>query len=437
MVGQTKPTSLGRKRLIGFLLNLLAAAGLILAGIGFGDFGNPRPEPVQAQAITWPTLSLQRVGSGFVNPVHITHSGDSRLFVVQQNGQVYILQNGVKSTVPFLDIQSRVSSGGERGLLSLAFPPGYPQKGYIYTNYTDLNGDTVVSRFPVSADPNRADADGEVIVLRVPQPYANHNGGQIAFGPDGYLYIGMGDGGGGGDPGNRAQNPAELLGKLLRIDVEGPGCVTNPPKTPRNYCIPAGNPFAANGAYQPEIWAVGLRNPWRFSFDRLTGDLYIGDVGELTREEVDFQPASSSGGENYGWNILEGSLCFPLSTACTPPPGYSAPVAEYGHFDTGVNGCSVTGGFVYRGPIFLMTGVYIYGDLCTGNIHGLQHEGSWQSTLLAEAPFWISTFGEDATGYLYVADYLGGGIYLIVSELDLSQLTQKNYFPVAHRGTTR
>jgi glucose/arabinose dehydrogenase len=415
-----------------YVIQALVAAGLALAGLGLG-FSGPRQalEAVQAQAVVWPGVTLEQVGSGFVNPVHITHAGDDRLFVVQQSGEVYILLNGVKMSVPFLDIHTRVSCCGERGLLSLAFPPGYAQKGYFYANYTDLNGDTVVSRFSLTADVNLADAGSEVVVLSVPQPFANHNGGQLAFGPDGYLYIGIGDGGSGGDPGNRAQDPAELLGKLLRIDVEGSGCVTDPPDTPRNYCIPADNPFVGSGNYQPEIWAEGLRNPWRFSFDRVTGDLYTADVGQGSREEVDFQPASSPGGENYGWNILEGSLCYPsLMTGCTPPARYSSPVAEYDHGAGPLSGCSIIGGFVFRGPTYRMTGVYIYGDLCTGKIYGLQNDGAWQSALLTTAPFSISSFGEDASGLLYVADYSSGGIYLLTSEVDLAQLTQKAYFPL-------
>ena len=223
--------------------------------------------------------------------------------MVEQGGRIRIIRNGVLEATPFLDITGRVSCCSERGLLSVAFPPGYAAKGHFYVNYTNKAGNTVVARYRLTTNPDVADPGSEQVVLTVPQPYANHNGGQLAFGPnDGYLYIGMGDGGSGGDPENRAQNPAELLGKLLRINVE-----TGNPNT---YTIPASNPFTQTAGYRPEIWALGLRNPWRFAFDRLTHDLYIADVGQDAYEEVDFQPAASTGGENYGWRIMEGLHCY-------------------------------------------------------------------------------------------------------------------------------
>lgn len=249
-------------------------------------------------AVDWPTLRFTQIVTNiFTAPTCITHAGDGsgRLFIVEQAGRIRIIQSNSVLTLPFLDIASRIATGGERGLLGLAFSPGFSTNGQCYVNYTRTNdGAIVVSRFQITADPNLADQNSEQVLLTVPQPFANHNGGQIAFGQDGYLYIGTGDGGSGGDPQNRAQNPSTLLGKILRIDVESG-------VTP--YAIPPDNPFVSAPPFGPEIWAWGLRNPWRFSFDRETGDLYIGDVGEGSREEINFQPAGSSGGQNYGWRL--------------------------------------------------------------------------------------------------------------------------------------
>lgn len=355
----------------------------------------PTPDP-------WPHVSLVPVVAGLSHPVQITHAGDGsgRIFAVEQAGRIRIIRDGVLRAPPFLDIADRVSCCGERGLLSAAFPPDYATKGHFYVNYTDAAGNTVVARYGLTADPDRADPAGAEIILTVAQPYANHNGGQLAFGPgDGYLYIGMGDGGSGGDPENRAQNPGELLGKLLRIDVES---------DIRPYGIPPGNPFTQTVGYRPEIWAVGLRNPWRFAFDRGTGDLYIGDVGQAQYEEVDYQPAASRGGENYGWRIMEGFHCY--NPAACAPNGLTLPIAEYDH---GL-GCSVTGGGVYRGADpGRMQGIYFYGDYCSGRIWGLRRAGGWQISQLYRAAFNISGFGEDEAGELYIADYAGGAIYRI------------------------
>jgi glucose/arabinose dehydrogenase len=353
---------------------------------------------------SWPTLALTPVVSGLSAPVHITHAGDGsgRLFVVEQAGRIRIVKNGALEPTPFLDITGRVSCCAMHGLLSVAFPSGYAQKGHFYVNYTDLAGNTVIARFALTADPDVADAASEQVVLPVGQPYPNHNGGQLAFGPnDGYLYIGMGDGGSGGDPENRAQNPAELLGKLLRIDVETGNPVT--------YTLPATNPFIGTPSYRGEIWALGLRNPWRFAFDRLTGDLYIGDVGQNLYEEIDFQAASSAGGENYGWRIMEGFHCYNAATCQTA--GLTLPVVEYDHSQ----GCSITGGGVYRGAQYgRMQGLYLYADFCSGRIWGLRRQGNtWQNRLLFDAPFSITTFGEDEAGESYVADYSGGVVYRI------------------------
>ena len=292
------------------------------------------------------SISLTKAVSGLSAPVHVTHAGDGsgRLFIVEQTGQIRIVRNGILEPAPFLNISDRVLFGGERGLLSVAFPAGFAQKGYFYVNYTqNLNpvGATIVSRFFITANPDIADPASEQILLTIAQPFANHNGGQLAFSPiDGFLYIGMGDGGSGGDPSNFAQNHAVLLGKMIRIDVETP--VT----FPATYNIPASNPFTQNQGSLPEIWSLGLRNPFRFSFDRLTGDLYIGDVGQNRFEEIDFRPAASLGGENYGWDIMEGLSCFneldfnnPLAN-CNQV-GLTLPVVVYEH---GQGDCSVTGG---------------------------------------------------------------------------------------------
>jgi glucose/arabinose dehydrogenase len=348
----------------------------------------------------WPQVSLVRVMKGLTLPVHVTHAGDGsgRLFIVEQAGRIRVASGGMLLPVPFLDIASRVGCCGERGLLSAAFPPGYGNRRYFYVDYTNASGNTVISRFRLTQDPDVADPGSEQIVLTIAQPYPNHNGGQLAFGPDGYLYVGMGDGGSAGDPQNNAQSPTSLLGKILRIDVESGAAP---------YAVPASNPFAGRAGYRGEIWALGLRNPWRFSFDRRTGDLYIADVGQNQYEEVDFQPAGSPGGENYGWRIMEAGHCS------NPNPcnqtGLVQPVFEYDHS----NGCSVTGGSVYRGALFpRMHGVYFFADYCSGGLWGLRREGSsWQSTKLLDSTFTVSTFGEDEAGNIYLPDYNAGDVY--------------------------
>ncbi len=363
-------------------------------------------KPVALQtAAELPTLAIASPIAGFTQPVAITHAADgsSRIFVVQQSGQIRIISNGAVLPTPFLDISARISTGGERGLLGLAFAPGYAGNGRFYVNYTNTAGSTVIARYTRNAaNPDLADAGSEQIVITIAQPFANHNGGQLAFGQDGFLYIGMGDGGSGGDPGNRAQNPNDLLGKLLRLNVEG--------GTPATYTVPANNPFVGQAGFRPEIWALGLRNPWRFSFDRQTGDLYLADVGQNAWEEVNFQLATSPGGENYGWRLMEGNHCFNPSTNC-PMAGLTIPVAEYSHS----LGCSVTGGYVYRGTVYpRMQGLYFYGDFCSGRIWSLSGlPGAFQNNLLLDTAISISSFGEDEAGNLYVADY-GGAIYSLV-----------------------
>ena len=390
--------------------------------------------PASAQnTLDLPEISLTPVASGLVRPVHITHAGDGseRLFITEQRGKIFILE-GELAAIPFLDIQDRVESpssggGNEEGLLSLAFPPDYAQKGYFYIYYTMRDGDNVISRFHLSSDPNIADPDSEEQILVLPHPlYRNHNGGQIAFGPDGYLYISTGDGGGGGDPLDNAQDPTSLNGKLLRIDVEMVFTTKDPlgwfdPFNERidyklrklgnegAYTIPADNPFIDNPEIRSEIWALGLRNPWRFSFDRQEGDLYIADVGQNRWEEINVQPAGSQGGHNYGWNIMEGEECYGADTCNTE--GLTRPVYTYPIFSS--SDCSISGGFAYRGvEIPALDGIYIFGDFCSGRIWGLQQDGdTWQSGLMANANFMINSFGEDEHGELYVADMMGGGIY--------------------------
>ncbi len=360
----------------------------------------------RAQGSTLPTLAISPFVSGVPSPIGITHAGDGsgRVFIIQQAGRIRVVKNNALLATPFLDISARVSCCGERGLLGLAFPPDYELKGYFYVNYTNTAGTTVISRFQKSAGSDDvADPSTEQILITIAQPFANHNGGHMAFGPtDGQLYVGMGDGGDGGDPGNRAQNPNELLGKMLRLDVE-----TGRPYT---YTVPANNPFVNTAGFRPEIWALGLRNPWRFSFDRLTADLYIGDVGQNNFEEIDFQPAASAGGENYGWRIMEGAHCFnPPGCSVT---GLTLPVFEYTHAE----GCSITGGYVYRGGTFpRMQGLYFYADYCNGRIWALSRNGSaWQSTLLLDTSINVSSFGEDEAGNLYVASHNSGEVFRVV-----------------------
>jgi glucose/arabinose dehydrogenase len=344
------------------------------------------------------------VVAGLSLPVDVQNAGDGsgRLFVVEKRGRIRIVQGGRLLADPFLDIRARVDSRGtEQGLLGLAFHPGYASNGLFFVNYIDLRGDTVVASFRVSADdPNRADPASEVDIINVHQPYANHNGGGLAFGPDGYLYIGLGDGGSAGDPLRNGQNLKTMLGKMLRINVDA--------GVP--FSVPPDNPFATRGGL-PEIWAYGLRNPWRFSFDRLTGDLYIGDVGQNTWEEVDFVPARTPGGLNFGWSFYEGMHSYQDQ----PPANasFTFPVAEYVHD----YGCSVTGGYVYRGsalPEF--RGVYLYGDYCTGTVWGLIHSGAdaWQTQDLFATGATITTFGEDEGGEIYLIDYNSGTLDRLV-----------------------
>ena len=341
---------------------------------------------------------LEPVVTGLRGPVVIANANDDRLFVVEQAGRIRVVVDGALVAEPFLDIADRVASGGERGLLGLAFPVDHATKGRFYVYYTDRQGDTVVSRFVTGPDPNRADPGSETILLTQDQPYSNHNGGQLAFGPDGYLYIGLGDGGGGGDPDGNGQDLGTFLGKLLRIDVSGD-----------TYTVPSDNPFVDQGGARPEIWAYGLRNPWRFGFDRTTGDLYIADVGQNALEEVNFQPAASAGGENYGWNVMEGDRCYQPRDGCDQT-GVVLPVLSYPH--GGDWGSSISGGYVYRGSAApALAGRYVFADYVSGRIWTAAAADGWNVEPLLESGFNISTFGEDAAGELYVADHRNGTIY--------------------------
>ena len=347
-------------------------------------------------------LRLEPVASGLAAPIGVTNAGDGsgRLFVIEKAGRVRIVRGGEVVAQPFLDITRLVgSSESEQGLLGLVFHPRYRDNGLFFVNYTNRQGDTVIARYRVSGDPDRADPGSALTVLGIDQPYANHNAGHLAFGPDGYLWIGMGDGGSGGDPQGNGQKPSTLLGKMLRLDVDGA----------EPYRVPPDNPFVGQTAYRPEIWARGLRNPWRYSFDRVTGDLYLADVGQNTWEEVNFTPAGSRGGLNYGWNIMEGTHCYSPSSGCNTA-GLTLPVTEYSH-DGG--NCSVTGGYVYRGAAYpRLWGAYLFGDFCSGRLWTLYHtaEGRWVRTEMLQAGHDIAAFGEDEAGEVYIVSLNRGSL---------------------------
>jgi glucose/arabinose dehydrogenase len=335
-------------------------------------------------------------------PLAIANAGDGsgRLFVAEQGGAVYILKNGSVTATPFLDISGQVSGGGEQGLLGLAFHPAFPADNRVFVDYTDGAGDTVVSSFRVDPGaPNVVIPGSEAIVLTVDQPYANHNGGAIEFGPDGYLYVALGDGGSGGDPENRAQNLSSLLGKILRLDVS--------PAT--GYSIPGGNPFVGKTGAD-EIWLYGLRNPFRFSFDRANGDLWIGDVGQNEWEEIDVARAGV-GGLNFGWKVMEGAHCFSPSSGCSTS-GKALPIVEYAH---DVGGCAVIGGHVYRGSAYpVLKGGYVFSDECSGLVWAVKATATGPQALVqvAGTSGGIAGYGEDEAGELYAAD-LGGQVYRV------------------------
>jgi len=375
-------------------------------------------EPVPAQ--NWPQISFGQPIGGFTHPTHLASArdGSGRLFVLEQPGRIRIVKNGALLATPFLDITGRLGTVvGSKGLLSVAFPLDYASKQHFYVNYVDSSGDLVVARYRVTSNLDVADANSEEIVLNS-GPYPDHWGGELAFGPlDGYLYFGFGTGSGSGAD-NLGQDLSVLRGKILRIDVE----LGNP----ATYTIPPSNPYVTTANARREIWALGVRNPWSSSFDLQTGDYYIADVGEGSREEVDFQPAGSAGGANYGWNIMEGSLCYDPPTNCDST-GLTLPVTEYDH----TLGCDISGGTVYRGARYpSFQGIYFYGDFCSGRLWGLQKtNGVWQSALLFDTTLSIIGFNEDESGQLWVSDYNSGAVYAIVegppTPIDLS-LTQND-----------
>ena len=342
------------------------------------------------------SISLEPIITrGLVQPLFVTHAYDDRLFIVEQAGTIRIFQDGALLDTPFLDILDPVgSNSNEQGLLGMAFHPNYPENGTFFLNYTDVDGRTTIARYQVSDDPNIADAASEQILLTVPQPFANHNGGMIAFGHDGYLYVGLGDGGSQADPEGHGQNPATLLGSILRLDVDS---------DEGSYTIPADNPFINDPNGRPEVWAFGFRNPWRFSFDKLTGDIFIADVGQNKWEEVSWQAFGNRSGQNYGWNLMEGNHCFRDNCIAGE---FTPAIFEYDHD----HGCSISGGYIYRGQQFpSLTGNYFVGDFCSGTIWSVfqQPDGNWQSAIILESDLPITSFGEDANGELYVVARTG------------------------------
>lgn len=379
--------------------------------------------PVFTFSINAQTISLQSFATGFSSPVEIAHpENDTRLFVVQQRGLIRILNsNGTINSTPFLSLVGTVSSSGsERGLLGLAFHPNYATNGFFYVNYTRLSdGATVIARYSVSADPNVANTTG-TILMTINQPFSNHNGGCIKFGPDGYLYIGMGDGGSAGDPGNRAQNTTENLGKMLRIDVDS----ASP------YGIPSSNPFVGV-AGNDEIWSIGMRNPWKFSFNRLNGDLWIADVGQNAVEEINkiISPLPNTG-LNFGWNCFEGTATYPGTGPCPTFASTVAPFTQYTHAAT--SGCSITGGYFYTGNTYPnFANNYFFADYCNNKIGMANTSGviTWTAALTGGG---FTTFGEDANGELYIASSSNGTVYKIIdSSLGLNDFNKNglSFYP--------
>jgi glucose/arabinose dehydrogenase len=358
----------------------------------------------RAQGTAAPAIGFEPVFTGLNRPVDYidVNDGSGRFFIVEQDGRILVSVGGELLETPLLDISSMVSTSNEQGLLSIALDPGFADNGRVFVSYTDTAGDSQIVRYTVSErDANQLDADSASTILSLDQPYDNHNGGNILFGPDGYLYLGFGDGGSQGDPDQRAQNPSILFAKILRIDVAG---------DQEPYGIPADNPFVIDAGFAPETFAWGFRNPWRFSFDRETGDLWIGDVGQNTIEEIDLIPSGTSG-QNFGWSTMEGNECYGAESC--DETGLTLPVDQYTHDD----GCSVTGGYVYRGSAIPdLVGTYLFADYCTGYLWGLlpNGDGSYTATDLLETGYNPSSFAQDASGELYLLD-LGGAIYRIVA----------------------
>lgn len=361
-------------------------------------------------------LAAELIASGLDSPVHVAAPplDPRRLFIVEQPGRILLVRDGALQPTPFLDISGKVLSGGERGLLSIAFDPAYEQNGRLFVNYTRKpDGDTVVARYQASTD-DVADATSETVLFTIDQPFSNHNGGQIAFGADGYLYVGMGDGGSGGDPLEAAQDDTQMLGKMLRVDV----AVSSSPY----WAVPPSNPNPGAPGLRALIWAKGLRNPWRFSFDRANDDLYIGDVGQNSTEEIDYTPAPRAGALNYGWDVFEGAVCYepaPDPVCPSPPIGFTFPLYTYSH----AAGCSVTGGFVYRGCALPdLHGAYFYSDYCAGWIRTFDVVGGVAANQTDRSAELVShgygtgntaSFGEDARGELYIVN-LDGSVWKLV-----------------------
>jgi glucose/arabinose dehydrogenase len=394
------------------------AAAVLMAGLVPGAVAAPAPDPAAPPMTMTPaapsaaSVKLTAVATGLSSPVFVTspNDGTHRLFIVQKTGSIRVLQNGSLQSGSFLNITSAVSRGSEQGLLGLAFHPSFKTNRKYYVDYTDLNGNTVIREYKASAtSPNRTQAGSGRTILRITQPYANHNGGMLAFGPDGYLYIGMGDGGSGGDPGNRAQSLSSLLGKILRIDINGTSGT-------RQYRIPSTNPYVGRTGLD-EIWQRGLRNPWRFSFDRATGNLWIGDVGQDRFEEVDRALRTSTGagrGANWGWRVMEGFHCYNPATGCSTS-GKRLPLLEYSHSTN--SRCAITGGYVYRGTsIPALAGWYVFGDYCSGEVLAVSNIAASRPTPVTlfgtGSGRMVSSFGQDWAGELYVVD-LGGTVYRI------------------------
>lgn len=361
---------------------------------------------LHAQTNVLPDIELIQFAKGFSQPVGIEHAGDSRLFVVEQTGKIRIVDEDGKWKSHFLNLSDKISTAGfEQGLLGLTFHPEYADNGYFYVHYTNLEGNSTISRFSVNPNnPDKALPSSEVILFVNDDPFRNHNSGQLAFGPDGYLYFAMGDGGSGGDPFNNGQDLSTTFGKLMRMETTDDG-----------WQVPTSNPYYGQAGIAQEIWASGLRNPWRFSFDLLTGDLWIPDVGQNVWEEVNVTLAGSNGGENYGWSCMEGNMVFKTDCDNNGIP-FTAPVAVYQHDESGTFPCSgsITGGFVYRGDLYPdMYGKYFYTDFCTGVIRTTYWDGSaWVTASLGNfTPFAYSTFGQDIEGELYLANKTNGTIY--------------------------
>lgn len=386
--------------LAGTLIGCTSPAPPPVATAPLPDAEVPGPAAEDALQLDEIEIALEPVADGFEQPLYATGAGDGsgRLIVLEKTGRAWIVRDGVRKDV-LLDLSTRVSTESEQGLLGIAFSPTFADDGLVFVSYTQKDGGSVLSRF--TADGDAIDPGSEKMLLHVAQPYANHNGGMIAFGSDGYLYLGLGDGGSGGDPYGNGQNGGTFLGKMLRIDVIGGA------GDPAGYVVPDDNPFVGQAGMKPEVWAIGLRNPWRFSFDRVTGDLWIGDVGQNAWEEIDFEPADSPGGENYGWNLFEATHPYPADSTAPDPGGFTMPVVEYGR-DTGT---SITGGYVYRGTAEPgLGGTYFYADFTVGRIWGLQRaeDGSVQTRELLDTDLMIASFGEDDDGELYVVDFNGG-----------------------------